>query len=66
MAVASVGLYVLVLRHLHPIHPLAVPWWVLGAMFGLAEVFVVQFEVHQATVAFSLNEIPLVLGLQTR
>ena len=63
MAFSSVGLYAVVLRHLEPVHPLALPWWGLGLMFGLAEVFVVQFEVRQSTVSFSLNEIPLVLGL---
>jgi hypothetical protein len=32
-------------------------------MFGLAEVFVVKFEIRRGTVSFSLSEIPLVLGL---
>jgi diguanylate cyclase (GGDEF)-like protein len=63
MALVSLGLYVLIVRRLQPVHPLPVPWWVLGAMFGLAEVFVVKFEIRRGTVSFSLNEIPLVLGL---
>jgi diguanylate cyclase (GGDEF)-like protein len=63
MALFSVGLYVLVVRQLQPVHVLPLPWWALGAMFALAEVFVVQFEVRRGTVSFSLNEIPLVLGL---
>jgi diguanylate cyclase (GGDEF)-like protein len=63
MALLSVGLYVLVVRHLQPVHLLPLPWWALGAMFALAEVFVVQFEVRRGTVSFSLSEIPLVLGL---
>jgi diguanylate cyclase (GGDEF)-like protein len=63
MALMSLGLYVLVVRHLQPIHALPLPWWALAAMFGLAEVFVVKFEVRRGTVSFSLSEIPLVLGL---
>jgi diguanylate cyclase (GGDEF)-like protein len=63
MALISLALYVLIVRHLRPVHPLPLPWWALGAMFGLAEVFVVKFEVRRGTVSFSLGEIPLVLGL---
>ena len=63
MAIASVALYVAAVRHIQPVHPLLLPWWALGAMFGLAEVFVVQFEIRQGTVSFSLSEIPLVIGL---
>jgi diguanylate cyclase (GGDEF)-like protein len=63
MALISVGLFVLIVRHLQPVHPLPLPWWVLGTMFGLAEVFVVKFEIRRGTVSFSLSEIPLVLGL---
>ena len=63
MGLVSVGLYVLVVRRLQPVHPLPLPWWALGVMFGLAEVFVVKFEIRRGTVSFSLNEIPLVLGL---
>jgi diguanylate cyclase (GGDEF)-like protein len=63
MALVSLGLYLLIVRHLEPVHPLPLPWWVLGAMFGLAEVFVVKFEIRRGTVSFSLSEIPLVLGL---
>lgn len=63
MTLMSLALYVLFVRHLQPVHPLPLPWWVLAAMFGLAEVFVVKFEIRRGTVSFSLSEIPLVLGL---
>jgi diguanylate cyclase (GGDEF)-like protein len=63
MALASLGLYLAGVRYLQPVHPLPLSWWALGAMFGLAEVFVVQFEIRRDTVSFSLSEIPLVLGL---
>ena len=63
MALVTVGLYLLVVRHLQPVHLLPLPWWALGVMFALAEVFVVQFEVRRGTVSFSLSEVPLVLGL---
>jgi diguanylate cyclase (GGDEF)-like protein len=63
MALISLGLYVFIVQHLQPVHPLPLPWWALGAMFGLAEVFVVKFEIRRGTVSFSLSEIPLVLGL---
>ena len=63
MALVSIALYVLIVRHLEPVHPMPLPWWVLGALFGLAEVFVVKFEIRRGTVSFSLSEIPLVLGL---
>jgi diguanylate cyclase (GGDEF)-like protein len=63
MALLSLGLYLLIVRHLQPVHPLSLPWWALGALFGLAEVFVVKFDIRRGTVSFSLSEIPLVLGL---
>lgn len=63
MALVSLVLYVTIVRHFEPIHPLPLPWWVLAAMFGFVEVFVVQFDVREDTVSFSLSEIPLVLGL---
>jgi diguanylate cyclase (GGDEF)-like protein len=63
MALVSLVLYVTIVGHYEPIHPLPLPWWVLAAMFGFVEVFVVQFDVRDDTVSFSLIEIPLVLGL---
>jgi diguanylate cyclase (GGDEF)-like protein len=63
LALITLGLYLTVVRHLEPIHSLPLPWWALGAMFCLGEVFVVQFDIRQDAVSFSLSEIPLVLGL---
>lgn len=40
-----------------------VPWWALVMLFGLAETYVFHVQLHRETQTFSLNEIPLVLGL---
>ena len=63
MAFLSIGLYALFVRKLEAVHPLPLPWWALAVMFGVAEMFVVQFDIRRGTVSFSLSEIPLVLGL---
>jgi len=63
MAAASLVLYLAIARSFEPVHPPLLPWWSLAAMFGFAEVFVVQFEIRDDTISFSLSEFPLVLGL---
>src|SRR5947207_3795428 len=40
-----------------------VPWYVLAIAFGLAEVHVVHLRFRSEAHSFSLNEIPLILGL---
>ena len=42
---------------------LQMPWWLLAAVFGVAEAFVVHVQFGRETESFSLNELPLVLGL---
>ena len=40
-----------------------IPWWALAIGYALAEAFVVHLSIGRETHSFSLNEIPLVLGL---
>ncbi|MET0772728.1 MAG: bifunctional diguanylate cyclase/phosphodiesterase, partial [Candidatus Limnocylindrales bacterium] len=46
-----------------PILGIAAPWWVFVLMYAAAEAFPVHLEVGRETHSFSLNEVPLVLGL---
>ena len=39
------------------------PWWMLAALFALAEVCVVHFHFRRGAHSFTLAEIPLVVGL---
>ncbi len=39
------------------------PWWLLLAMFGLAEVFVLHVQLRREAKTISLSEIPLVLAM---
>src|SRR5690349_21851824 len=41
----------------------SIPWYVLAIAFGLAEVHVVHLRFRSEAHSFSLNEIPLILGL---
>jgi diguanylate cyclase (GGDEF)-like protein len=43
--------------------PLDLPWWTLAAGFAVAERFVVHFHFRRSSHAFSMGELPLVLGL---
>jgi GGDEF domain-containing protein len=43
--------------------PLHVPWWGLALLFALAEICAHHVQVGRDAHSFSLNEIPLVLGL---
>jgi signal transduction histidine kinase len=40
-----------------------IPWWVLAAGFGVAEVFVMHLRIARHAHSFSLSELPLVVGL---
>jgi diguanylate cyclase (GGDEF)-like protein len=42
---------------------LQIPWGLVAAMFCLAEIFVIHIQFRRDAASFSLNEIPLVLGL---
>ncbi len=43
--------------------PLTIPWWLLAALFALAETCVVHVQLRSEAQSFSLTEVPLVLGL---
>jgi diguanylate cyclase (GGDEF)-like protein len=51
------------LRHLGALGGAGVPWWALIPVFALAERFPLHFEHRRETVSFSLNTVPLVIGL---
>ena len=59
------ALIALVLRHIPALDgvPVHVPWWMLALLFALAEIFVIHLQFRRDAHSFSLNEIPLVLGL---
>jgi diguanylate cyclase (GGDEF)-like protein len=46
-----------------PIASFEIPWGLLAAMFCVAEIFVIHIQFRRDAASFSLNEIPLVLGL---
>ncbi len=43
--------------------PVGLPWWALAIGFCLAEVAVVNYDFRREAHSFSMNELPLVLGL---
>ncbi len=43
--------------------PLTLPWWLIAGFFYLTEVKVIHLHFRRESQAFSLNELPLVLGL---
>ena len=64
MAVALAGGWALLAKDLGPYDTsFHVPWWVLAGLFALAEINVFHVQLNRETQTFSLNEIPLVLGL---
>ncbi len=63
LAAAAVAIVLLVRPFPALAVPIRIPWWALAAMFGLAEAFAVHFQIRREAHAFSLSEIPLVLGL---
>src|SRR4051812_19675047 len=53
-------------KHFYPVgapYPSAVPWVLLLAGFALTEAFVVHLELGENAHSFTLNEIPMVVGL---
>jgi signal transduction histidine kinase len=64
IAANAVALYVFVVRDLEPLGArIRIPWWVLAALFALAEVFVIHLQFRREAHSFSLGEIPTVLAL---
>ena len=50
-------------RDLEPYVSVDLPWWSLAASFALVEIFVVHLRFRRDAHTFSMNEIPVVLGL---
>lgn len=64
LAIVAVGLYFGVLHDLPaPTSDLQVPWYVLAAMFALAEAVVVNVQFRRDAHTISVGELPLVVGL---
>jgi signal transduction histidine kinase len=64
LATIAGAVYLLWVRHTPGLAgPQRIPWWVMAAMFALAEISVVHFQLRREAHSFSLSEIPLVLGL---
>ncbi len=64
MAVGGALLYVFVVADLPPhLRPFTIPWPLLALAFYVTEINVVYVHFRRETQAFSLNEVPLILGL---
>jgi diguanylate cyclase (GGDEF)-like protein len=64
VAGAAAGLYLGVVRDLHPlVAGVHVPWWLLALGFAAAELFVIHAHVRGSAHSLSLSELPLVVGL---
>ncbi|HVM18416.1 MAG TPA: bifunctional diguanylate cyclase/phosphodiesterase [Egibacteraceae bacterium] len=67
IALSAAALYLSVVHHLAPLPappgtPI-IPWWVFIGAFAAAEMAVVHLHIRQRPQAFSLSEVPLVMGL---
>lgn len=63
-AAAGVAFFATLIRAMPaPDAPVRIQWWVLAAIFGASELFVVHLQFRREAYTFSMNEIPLVLGL---
>jgi diguanylate cyclase (GGDEF)-like protein len=60
---AAVVLITTNVRFMHAPNHGWLPWWLLAACFGLAEVLVFHIEVRRDAITFSLSELPLTLAL---
>ena len=64
LAAAALAGYLLRIRSFHPLDvPIWIPWPILAAGFFLAELKVIEVHFRRETHAFSLSEIPAVIGL---
>ena len=64
LALAAGVMFALVLRDMPRLEgtDVAIPWWGLATLFGLAEIFVIHLQFRRDAHSFSLSEVPLVLG----
>ena len=64
LAIAATALFALVVPRLGRLHtPISIPWYLLAALFCATEIFVVHVHFRRDAHSFSLNELPIVLGL---
>ena len=64
LAAAALVLYLAVVRDLPRLNvPFAIPWWVVAAAFALVDVKVIEVHFRRESHAFSLSEVPAVVGL---
>jgi diguanylate cyclase (GGDEF)-like protein len=64
LAALGAALYVpLISNRAPPVVPFAIPWWVIAAGFCLADIKVIEVHFRRESHAFSLTEVPAVVGL---
>jgi diguanylate cyclase (GGDEF)-like protein len=62
MGLLAIPLF-LIARDMQPFVSGNLPWWSLAVIFALAEIFVVHLRFRRDAHTFSMNELPIVLGL---
>ena len=62
-ALAAILYFALISGAPAPRPPLAVPWWVVAIGFCLADIKVIEVHFRRESHAFSLSEVPAVIGL---
>ena len=64
LGVLAVVLYLALVRDTPRLNvPFEIPWWVLAAAFALVDVKVIEVHFRRESHAFSLSEVPAVVGL---
>jgi diguanylate cyclase (GGDEF)-like protein len=64
LAGAAAALYFFVISGLDSPHKtFELKWWVLAPLFAFAEICVIHVQLRREVLSYSLNEIPLILGL---
>lgn len=60
----ALGLYLAFIRGLQPVDaPFQIPWWGMALLFYLGEVPAIDVQIRRNAFAFSLSEVPIVIGL---
>ena len=64
LAVLAALLYLAAVRDLPRLNvPFEIPWWIIAAGFALADIKVIEVHFRRESHAFSLSEVPAVVGL---
>ncbi len=64
IAGAAAAVYFLLVVPLEtPQAPFQLSWWALAPLFAFAEICVIHVQLRREVISYSLNEIPLILGL---